>query len=481
MLTLGVLIAGSSALRAHEPQSMKQAASHQTLEEMKTELEKAVESGEDERTLSVCQRILALDPEHDEAMRQTVVVYMRLEDIPRARVLAERVAALKPDDLDTQDLLLQTYDLERNAVSKEAYLKVLERIRELSDADNPFDHRSDFASALEKTNQIKRAINIYREVANDSEAEPTDRMDAFEQIQNLQQERLSHVKLTFSLLHEGATSVLGTELDVSPVFDNGWNPGIRIHSNQFDLHQKFQDGNKDTFMDAVAYLTRNDYPWILSADLGAQVANETHLRFGWMIKHETDTAVWSIAGAVNTLSQDSADLIALGGREQTLKANISTPPGKTWLTDLEMFLRRLDTDQGKLGTGEGFKFGLQRNVLKSVVQLDLRYEWEFGNVHFPRDFSGPPPDSLLLPHFSTHRLALLAQAHPLEQLGVQAHASAGYQFGPDAPEYVVGLEALWFFSQSWHCSLGYEYDSAGRTSVANTSSQTLSFGLGRSF
>ncbi len=481
ILALGVLISGSYPLGAREPQSARPDVSHKTLEEMRPELEKAVKSRENDLTLSVCQRILEIDPEHDEALRQAAIVYLRLENFPQARIFAERAALVMPDDPDTLDILVQALEHDPKAKVSNAYVKTLEHMKDLSTADNPFDRIEDLAVALEKTNQVSRAITAYREVALSSDVELADRMDAFEQIQNLKQERLSHVKLTFSMLHEGAASVLGTELDVAPALGNGWNPGIRVHTNQFDLHEKFRDGNRDVFTDTVAYITKHDYPWILTADLGAQVANETHLRGGWLIKHETDTAVWSLSGSVNTLSQDSVNLIALGGREQTLKANLSTPPGKIWLTDLEMFLRRLDTDQGRLGTGEGFKLGLQRNLLKSVVQLDLRYEWEFGDVHFARDFTGPPPDSLLLPHFSTHRLALLVQAHPLEQLGVQAHASAGYQFGPDVHEYAVGIEALWFFSRDWHCFFGYEYDSAGRTSVANTSSQTLTFGIGRSF
>jgi len=478
------------AITNSETETVKKAevpSENPTVDDLEVQMDNAVQLEDDELILKACRELLKLKPTHEEALRETASVYLRRKDATNARTFAERLVKVKPQTPDYQQLLVNAFELDVNARNTPAYTQAKARLLQLNpdaveEVEQPEEEsKQDIALKLEKGEEVRKAIAIYREIAADHNADAKDRAEALERAETLTWERLPRAQVTMSALEESSATLFSTEVEVVPYVTKDWTFGLKSRWDRLSELPIPTLGGRDERVEAVAYLTSHGQPFDWTVEMGYLDTHTSHLRAGLTLNQTLPSGLeWSLSAQLNARPMDSLELISAGGRENRIQGSISTPLGKNWRTDFSAKIRQVNTDFGRLGSGVSFEYGLQRKLLTGPVQLDLRYEMEYSQLKYADGFHNP--EDLALSHISTHRLALLMQTHVTDYLTLQAHASAGYRFGPDTKEYIVGVDAIWFFLEKWRFMLSYEYNSAGEsTGGGGNSSQSLSVNVGRVF
>ncbi len=504
LVLLTLLVGNVISLRAEEAVTVRRAIPNEasetiqraivpdealTLDDLELQMDNAVQLEDDDLILQACRQLLKAKPSHVDALRETTSVYLRRKDAANARIYATRLVAVKPEVADYQQMLVDSIWLDEQARSSPAYAQALARARQLNpDADGDQEEQAsesklDIAQKLEKGEEVRKAIAIYREIAADSHYDAKDRAEASEQADALTWERLPRAQVTLSALDESSATLFSTEVEIVPYVTKAWTAGLRARWDRLSELPLPSLGGRDERVEAVAYLTSHGQPFDWTVEMGYLDTHTSHLRAGLTLSQTLPSGLeWSVSAQLNARPLDSLEMISAGGRENRLQGMISAPLGKEWHTDFSAKLRQVNTDFGRLGSGGGFEYGLQRRILKGPVQLDLRYEWEYNQLKYSDGFHSSEPESLALQHISTHRLALLMQTHLTDHFTLQGHTSAGYRFGPDTREYIIGCDAIWFFLENWRFMLSYEFNSAGEsTGGGGSSSQSLSVNVGRAF
>ncbi len=478
------------AIPKTEPETVKRAVvpdENVTLDDLEVQMDNAVQLEDDDLILKACRELLKQKPNHEEALRETASVYLRRKDASNARAYAERLIKVKPQTAEYQQLLLNAIELDPNKNNIPAYAAAKARLLQLNpdaveEVEQPEEEsKQDIALKLEKGEEVRKAIAIYREIAADHNADAKDRAEALERAETLTWERLPRAQVTMSALEESSATLFSTEVEVVPYVTKDWTFGLKSRWDRLSELPIPTLGGRDERVEAVAYLTSHGQSFDWTVEMGYLDTHTSHLRAGLTLSQIQPSGLeWSVSAQLNARPMDSLELISAGGRENRIQGSISTPLGKNWRTDFSAKLRQVNTDFGRLGSGISFEYGLQRRLFTGPVQLDLRYEMEYSHLKYADGFHNP--EDLALSHISTHRLALLMQTHLTDHLTLQAHASAGYRFGPDTKEYIAGVDAVWFFLEKWRFMLSYEYNSAGEsTGGGGNSSQSVSVNVGRAF
>jgi hypothetical protein len=468
-----------SELRPAAPPYSNQPA----IDDAEAMLDSAVALEDDNLILQLCDKLLALTPDHPDALRESTTVYLHRKDAVHARAAAERYVQARPDDALSHLCYADACSLPRPGESHEKAASLaaqhLAMAKKLSGNTWDLQREQEYADNLEASGNLRGARLSYLSLARLSTTSPYDRATLLEHADDLASQGCPHLQVTVGELIESEGNLLGVDLEAVPSCGPRWSWGMKAHVDWLTSYTgpKVAGNDSRTEVLLTSRIPLNS-SWILGAQLGVLRGSETHVAAGVSLKRNLESGIaYGISANYNQRANDSLPLIYAGGREHKIAVEGEIPLSKSVTLEIGANVRELESDIGRVGWGYAQDVAIAWRVLKSQPSLTLRYEWEHANFNVDHGFASKADAAeYVLNEINTH-LAVIHIKRTFGRFTPSIRISGGYRFAQHTPEYGFAFYTAYRLSDDMRITIGYEYDSAGSgtASSSNTHYFSLSF------
>ena len=446
-------------------------------------LDSAVALENDDLVLQLSEKLLALSPDHPDALRETASVYLRRKDAVNARASAERYVQARPDDALSHLCLADTcslpYPNEPAGKSSALAAKHLKIAKTLANNTWELGREQDLADSLETSGDLRGARLSYLSLARMSVTTPFDRATLLDRADDLAAQACPHLQVSIGDLIESEGHLLGFDLEAIPSCGPRWSLGVKAHVDWLTSYNgpRFAGNNSRTEVLLTSRIPLNS-SWILGAQLGVLSGSDTYVAAGASLKRSFESGLsYGLSANYNQRANDSLPLIYAGGRQNRVAVEGEIPLTKSVTLEAGANVREVESDIHRVGWGYGQEVALAWRVLKSQPSPSLRYEWEHANFHVDRGFAAKVDSSeYVLNEINTH-LAVIHMKRTFGRFTPSIRLAGGYRFAQHTPEYGAAFYTSYRLSDDTKITIGYEYDSAGMatTNSSNTHYLSLSF------